>query len=251
MDITDKLLATVTRDAPVRTILVGAFWTLVVLDTEPAYAGLASTLRAETGGPWPPVVDAGRLRSRSGKELADLLHSERLIEASIGMAALNALLDLGRPPQQAAALTEANAEEIVIQKGTNKRVAVVGHFPFVDRLPEYAAEVHVLELRPQPGDVPADRAAEVLPRADVVALTGTSLLNHTFDGLIALCRPDAFVVVLGPSTPLSPVLFDAGASAVSGTVVADAARVFDSVGQGATFRQVKRHGGVRLLTWER
>jgi len=251
VDITDRLLGTVTLDAPVRTILVGAFWTLVVLDTDQPCAGLASTLRAETGGPWPPVVEAGRLRARSARELAGLLRSDRLIEASIGMATLNALLDLGRPPEQAAALTEVNAEELVIEKGTGKRVAVVGHFPFVDRLPEYAAECHVLELRPRPGDVPADRADEVLPRADVVALTGTSLLNHTFPDLISLCRPDAFVVVLGPSTPLSPVLFEAGATAISGTVVAEPERVFDSVGQGATFRQVKRHGGVRLLTWER
>ena len=251
MNITDQLLGTVQRDAPVRTILVGAFWTLVVLDSDPVCAGLSSTLRAETGGPWPPVPEAGRLRSRSGRELADLLHSDRLIEASIGMATLNALLDLGRPAEQAAALTEANAEEILIEKGTGRRVAVVGHFPFVDRLRERAAECTVLELRPQPGDVPADRADEVLPHVDVVALTGTSLLNHTFTNLISLCSPGAFVVVLGPSTPLSPVLFNAGAGAISGTVVADPARVFDSVGQGATFRQVKRHGGVRLLTWER
>lgn len=32
--------------------------------------------------------------------------------------------------------------------------------------------------------------------------------HHTFAGLLALCRPDALVMVLGPSTPLSPVLFD-------------------------------------------
>jgi len=94
----------------------------------------------------------------------------------------------------------------------------------------------------------AEQAAQVLPQVDVVALTGTSLINHTFDDLIRFCRPDAFVLLLGPSAPLSPVLFEAGVDAVSGTWVTDPELVLRSVGQGATFRQIKRAGGLRLLT---
>jgi hypothetical protein len=107
----------------------------------------------------------------------------------------------------------------------------------------------VLELRPGPGDLPASRASEVLPQADVVALTGTALINHTLDKLVSLCRPDAFVLLLGPSTPLTPMLFEAGVDAISGTRVHDPELVLRSVAQGATFRQIKRAGGLRLLTW--
>ena len=82
----------------------------------------------------------------------------------------------------------------------------------------------------------------------MVALTGTSLINHTFDALIGLCRPDAFVLLLGASAPLSPVLFKTAVDAVSGTLVTDPERVLRSVSQGATFRQIKRAGGLRLLT---
>jgi hypothetical protein len=39
--------------------------------------------------------------------------------------------------------------------------------------------------------------------------------------------------------------------ALSGTVVEDPGRVLLSVGQGASFRQIKRGGGLRLLTWVR
>jgi len=39
-----------------------------------------------------------------------------------------------------------------------------------------------------------------------------------------------------------------GVDAVSGTLVIDPERVLQSVGQGATFRQIKRAGGLRLLT---
>ena len=43
-------------------------------------------------------------------------------------------------------------------------------------------------------------------------------------------------MVLGPSTPLSPVLFDHGAPFISGTRVVDEAAVLRTVGQRATFQ---------------
>ncbi len=246
MDTIDRLLSSLENDAPVSQILVGTFWTAVVLDTDPPRCGLASTLRSEETGPWPPVVDAGRLLDRSGRELAGMLHSERILEASIGMATFNALLEVDREP-----LVEINAADLLLEQGTGKRIAIVGHFPFIERVRAAARECWVLELKPGPGDLPADQAAEVLPKADVVALTGTSLLNHTFDDLLPLCRRDAFVLLLGPSVPMAPVLFEAGVKALSGTVVDDPAQVLLSLSQGATFRQIKRGGGLRLLTWVR
>lgn len=84
--------------------------------------------------------------------------------------------------------------------------------------------------------------------ADVVALTGTSLINHTFDDLIALCRPDAFVVLLGGSAPLSPLLLSHHVSAVAGTRVIDVPAALAAVGQGATYPQIP---GKRLLTMMR
>ncbi|HIQ01931.1 MAG TPA: hypothetical protein EYH30_07345, partial [Anaerolineales bacterium] len=203
MSTIEALLGSLRADAPVRQVLVGAFWTAVVLDTYPPRCGLASTLRGESHEAGPPVPDAGSLPARSGRELAERLRSPRPLEASIGMAAFNALLDVDE-----SICAEVNAEEVIVEKGSGRRVAIVGHFPFVDRVRRAAAECWVVELHPRPGDIPAERAAEVLPRADVVALTGTSLLNHTFDDLIRLCRPDAYVLALGPSAPLSPVLFD-------------------------------------------
>jgi hypothetical protein len=230
-------------DAPVRQVLVGAFWTAVVVDTDPPRCGLASTLRAETHHEGPPVPRAGRLLEHSGRELATWLRSSRILEASIGMAAYNALLDVDE-----SACTERNAETVIVQQGAGRRVAVVGHFPFVERVRQAAATCWVLELRPRPGDLAASQATEVLPQADVVALTGTSLLNHTYDELIALCRPEAFVVLLGASAPLTPLLLEHGVDAVSGTKVVDVPAVLRAVGQGATFRQIP---GKRLLTMVR
>ena len=103
----------------------------------------------------------------------------------------------------------------------------------------------MLELDPGPDELPPDAAADVLPQADVVAITGTSLLNRTFDGLIRRCLRDAFVMVLGPTTPLSPVLFDYGVDLIAGTQVTDPQVAMALAGQGAIFRQMR---GVRLVT---
>jgi hypothetical protein len=72
-------------------------------------------------------------------------------------------------------------------------------------------------------------------------------MNRTFDELIALCRPDALVLMLGPSTPLSPVLFDYGVHILSGSLVEDIDAVLRAVSEAANFRQVRRYG-VRLVT---
>ena len=90
----------------------------------------------------------------------------------------------------------------------------------------------------------------MIPRADVVAITGTAFINHTFEDLIALCRPEAVTLVLGPSTPLSPVLFSHGVRILSGSVVEDMDSVMRAVCQGANFRQIHRQG-VRLVTMSR
>ena len=107
MSITEMLLGSLRADAPVRRVLVGAFWTAVVLGTDPPRCGLASTLRGATHDDGPPVPHAGRLLEYSGRELAGWLGSSSTLEASIGMAAFNALLEVDET-----ACTEINAEDV-------------------------------------------------------------------------------------------------------------------------------------------
>ena len=94
-------------------------------------------------------------------------------------------------------------------------------------------------------DYDETQADRWLPQADLVAITVTALTNHTIEHLLALCRPDAFVILLGDTAPLSRVLFEYGVDAVSGTKVVDCELVLKCVSQGANFRQIK---GTRRLT---
>lgn len=237
MKVLDDLIASLEHDAPVQEVRTCVFWTAVIT----RHCGLASTLRDESlPHGHSRVRDVGHLLSKSGLELAQYARSDNPLEASIGMAAINSLLDIDE-----SRCVELNAADLLIERGRGRKVALIGHFPFIRWLREAVGTLWVIEKRPHGNELPAQAAAQVLPQADVVAITGTTLINHTFESLVALCRPESFVVLLGPSAPLSPVLFDYGVDVISGTQVVDPLAVLRCISQGATFRQVE---GVRLLT---
>lgn len=60
---------------------------------------------------------------------------------------------------------ELNAEDVIAELGAGKRVALIGHFPFVPRLRERVGTVWVLEQEPRGEDLPAGAAREVVPAA--------------------------------------------------------------------------------------
>jgi uncharacterized protein (DUF4213/DUF364 family) len=236
----DRLLAALpSEDARVRAVLVGAHWTVVCSRG----CGLASTIQGQKPHGEPEVRDAGALRRKSALALAALAKSDSLLEASIGVAAINSLLEVDERRT-----IELNAGELLIERAAGKRVALVGHFPFIPRLRRSARQLWVIEQWPSPGEYESDAAADLIPQADVAAITGSALINHTLDGLLGLCRAGAEVMVLGASSPLSPVLFEAGVDIVSGARVTDEAAVLRLAAEGATFRQMR---GVRLLTLQR
>ena len=240
MKLIDDLLSVIDSDAPVRDIRLGIHWTAVLSRN----CGLASVVL-------PPrhhhgevsVREAGHLTEKSTSELVHLAQSDSSLEASAGMAAINSLLHIDEGK-----CVELNAADIILDKGIGRKVAIVGHFPFVSRLDGKVGVLWVLEKYPLGGDIPENESPDYIHQADVVAITGSSFVNHTIENLLNLCNPKAYVIVLGPTTPLSPVLFDYGVDVISGTKVVEPETVLSYVGQGATFRQMK---GVRLLTMKR
>lgn len=242
MQLLTEILSTL-PDGEVREVQIGLHWTVVVVETGGVLrCGLSATLFTPHGhDQGPDIPGAGHLDCASGRELAELALSPHPTQASVGVAAINALL-----PRQSQLWSEDNAEEVIARHGKGKRVVLVGRFPFVPRLRQRVGELIVLEQDPGPDDLPAEQAAQVLPDAQVAAITGMTLINHTLEGLLALCPPEAFVIVLGPSTPLTPLLFDHGVDILSGAVVTAIEPVLRIVSQGGNFRQVHR-AGIRLV----
>ncbi|MFC2062488.1 Rossmann-like domain-containing protein [Chloroflexota bacterium] len=240
MKIIGDIISVLNTEDSVRDIRQGLFHTAVLT----RHCGLAATLpRDALRGEQSSVREPGSLLNKSALELAKMAYSESILEAAIGMAAINSLIEIDEEHCQV-----LNARDLITEKGTDKKVAIVGHFPFIPQLREVVKQLWVIERNPKEGDLTEVDAEHIIPEADVVGITGTAFINHTIEQLLELCLPEAYVVVLGDTTPLSPVLFDYGINAISGTRVIDSELVLRCVSEGATYRQIK---GIRQLTMTR
>jgi len=173
------------------------------------------------------------------KELARLALDGEGVEASLGMAAINSTLPDGE-------YEEINAEVLIAEKAAGKRAAIIGHFPFTERIRQKAEKLWVFELNPKDAsDLPADKMPELLPQADVVAISALTLVNRTFDGIIANSKPSAYKILLGPSAPLSKMVFDYGIDVVSGAKVADIPLLLSHLSEGVNFKSLP---GKRLVS---
>jgi len=231
----DLILSLKGNDFQLKSVHTCVFWTAVISK----YCGLSSTFREEGPSHDRGVRDVGNLTRKTALELAEYARSESLLEASIGMATINSLIDIDESK-----CVEKNAFEIILEKGQGKNVAVVGHFPWIPKLKGRTKNLWVLEQRLREGDFPAKEADRILPQCDVVGITGTSFINHTLEGLLSLSK-GAYVLLIGPTSPLSPLLFDYGIDAICGSKIIDPDQLIRAISEGATFKEVT---GVRLLT---
>jgi len=237
MKILDELIGSIKDDAPIRRIMVGVHWTAV----SSRWCGLASTVMGAMPHGEGKVRDAGELENKSALELAGYTYSNNTLEASIGFASLNSLIEL-----PSTGLVEINAFKYLVEKGKGKHMAVFGHFPYLDELRSSASQLTVFELTPVEGEHHLNEMPELLPDAEVIAITSNSLINHTLTEILPHITSGAFTALVGPTTPLSPVLFEFGIHMLSGIQVMDEAALFQSISQGAIFRQMQ---GDQLVTW--
>lgn len=236
-----EVLNTLIKDLPdieIKNAIIGAFDTAVLS----RHWGMASTLKltpcnaSHCGG----ISDAGNLIGMPVKKVAELSLSRNLLEASLGLAAINSAIEINEEN-----ITEINALDILTEHGLNKNVAVIGHFPFVNKLKTIAGKLYIIEKSPQPGDMHESMTEDILLDMDVVAITATSLANHTFETIMNSIKPSAFVIMLGPSTPLSKVMFDFGINVLSGSLISDEPLALKYITQGASYKQIN---GVRRVT---
>jgi len=217
-------------------VLVGANLTLV----QGRHWGMASTL-TEPAVHANFIENTGSLHTLPLSKLLLKLQSKKLFEASLGMAALNSVIESEYDYQYLDAYAE------IEKKSRDKNVAVIGHFPFVKRLSNISKNCWVFERKPQDGDLPSEKMPQFLPDADVLVLTAQVIPNNCFHKIVPLA-PNAFKIMLGPSTPLSPVLFDFGMDVLGGVRIKDPQLVYNFIAQGAHFKQLS---GIEKITMKK
>ena len=233
-----QLIGGVPEGIAVKVVLVGNHWVIVEAESGCGMAMIVSGGR----GQYRLHPDALHMELR---DLAAQCTSWNFLEASVGVAALNAWYSTPENATAAGMIIEGSGSndgfELYRSVCAAKRVCVVGHFPLIERLSE-ECDLSILERAPQAGDYPDPACEYIVPYQDILFCTGITLTNKTMPRLLQLAnRPGESTVLVGPSVVPSPILFDFGVDCMAGSVIVDPERAKAAVMHAAT-SSVFKHG---------
>ena len=173
------------------------------------------------------------------------LTSSEPIKAAVAIAALNALSAVCWERELAGDYRirmDTDALDVV-RMPVDRSVAVIGAFvPVLRKLKARGGRWWVIEQDPQTlrGDemrhfIPADESRETIAAADVLIITGVTLVNHTLEPILAAARADAEIAVIGPTASLLPdALFARGVRVVGGVRVKKPDELLDVLAAGGS-----------------
>lgn len=210
----DSLLCGIPENLKVSRAAAGEFWTLA--ETDKGGIGLSMTTSGDTVPPMYP----GGIEGLSVSTAAEAAKSWNLSEAGFGIAAMNAVYNT---PERMQALGCEEPYDNYSTDGLDmagKTIGLIGHLKMPENILRDAKQVYILERHPQEGDYPDSACDLLLPRCDVVLITGSSLVNKTLPHLLELCK-NACTILTGPTVPMCPALLDCGIDRLAGLVVTD------------------------------
>ncbi len=217
-------------------VRIGLGYTAVKLEN--GHGGVAWTPNSSPTG-CTHFGGAGTLIGRPVKQLLTMLGDEvSVLARTLGLATANALLVSLPNPLQV-------KEEVIssLHITQNDRVAMVGYFgPVIPQLRKIGCQLDILELNDTHSDtLPPEKAGDVLSACTVAIITGTSLINGTFDELNAKLGKPRAAVLLGPSSPLCVKVFaDTKITHLAGSRVRDTDAVLRIVSEGGGTMMMKK-----------
>ncbi|MEQ8202050.1 MAG: DUF364 domain-containing protein, partial [Syntrophomonadaceae bacterium] len=188
---------------------------------------------------------SGKLAGRKVSSYLDDIFKDNVLKKTLGIAALNALSaacwDLMPPKDYNFELGRDSFDGLEIAPGS-KAVVVGALVPMIRKLIEAEADFCILELDPltlKPHEMPyfaeASRAPEFVPAADLLVITGTTIINNTLQGLLSLAKPGVEIVVTGPTVSMLPDAFFArGVTSLGGILVTNPDELLDIISEAGS-----------------
>ncbi len=164
------------------------------------------------------------------REAATSVKSWNFAEASVGLAAINSYYNNpsvarknGVDFSDARRVEDRMFSPFIMSQNEvrGKRIAVVGHFPYLEKLFEPICDLSIISWNPQEGDFPLSASEYLLPGSDYVYITSASIADKTLPRMLELSKNAQRITIVGPTTPLAPVFFDYGIADLSGFIIKD------------------------------
>ncbi len=188
---------------------------------------------------------SGKLIGRPVREYLDDLFSGNILKKTLGIAVLNALSascwEL-MPDKGYELVVGVDAFDEVEIHSEQKAVVVGALVPIMKKLIQENVDFRVLEIdtatlkpREMAYYAPADQAPAYVPDADLLVITGTTLLNDTLPGLLALSKPGAQIIVTGPTASMLPdAFFRRGVTVLGGILVTKPDELLDIISEAGS-----------------
>ncbi len=191
------------------------------------------------------IFDPFKVNGLPAAEVLTALNSNEPIKTAVAIAALNALSaacwERGLTNDYRLQL-DTDAVDVV-RMPADRSVALIGAFvPVLRKLKVRGGRWWVIEQDPRTlkGDemshfVPADQSRQTIAAADVLIITGVTLVNHTLEPILEAARPDAEIAVIGPTASLLPdALFKRGVRVMGGVRVIKPDELLDVLAAGGS-----------------
>ncbi|TAK62402.1 DUF364 domain-containing protein [Methylobacter sp.] len=220
-------------DTQVTELNIGLVWTVC----KAQHTGLAMS----PGIPTRTLSWPGTLTGKTLAELAGWITDWEPYKSTVAMAAINCSLNRYELPSGITLLPTPDSANLAVfdyflPQLQSKKVVVIGRYPGIERYAEQF-NLSIIERQPSPGDYPDPACEFLLPDADWVFLTASSITNKTFPRLAELAQ-HATTVLMGPTVPWLPELHEFGIDYLAGVEVIDPVKLRQTVAEG---------GGVRIF----
>jgi hypothetical protein len=160
----------------------------------------AAGLTEDPGDTW-----LGDLAGRNAAEIArEYLASSDVLRIATGMACLKCVIPFVND------CFENSAMDHFAEQTRTRPSCFIGHFHEAAAWRDEGRPVSIVELLPRDGDIHWDDSHEVLAGAELVFMTGLTLVNGTFGEVVRRTPRASCRVIMGPTVPLTPALFGLG-----------------------------------------
>jgi len=204
---------------------------------------------------------AGRLKGMHVTDTFEYLVQPAPIKRAIAIATLNALSEgiwQDNPDEGLGKYRICEGDEIFAEinlEEVKKAIVVGALIPVIKDLKEHKipyriAELDIRTLKAE--ELPFFVSQEDFPRevstADLVIISGTTLINDTLESILKQCSPKASIIIIGPTATMLPEsFFLRNVSMLAGNRVVDPDEILDVLIEGGSGYHFYGHSSLKVM----